>query len=270
MSKHLFSLLLILLANSCWADSRLYLSGTGSDDTRAWDFLCSEGQHAGRWGKIAVPSCWELQGYGSYTYGRFYKTKGLKPSTETGRYRTRFTVPREWQGQYLRLTFEGVMTDARVSIDGQAIGPVHQGGFTEFSFDITPFVTPGRRHTLEVMVSKESANASVNSAERRADWWLFGGIYRPVYIDAMPKQHIDSLRIDARANGDLYVECNHLSSALDVALDGRNIAYDPVADCFHCGPVSTWDPEHPKLHTVTLTLRSSGHQVSRTVGFRTM
>ena len=156
---------------------RIYLSGTDAEHTRTWDFFCSAGQQSGKWRKIEVPSCWELQGFGEYTYGRFYKTKGLKPSTETGRYRTTFKMP---EGEVYKLVFEGSMTDTRVWIDGQQVGPVHQGGFTEFSYDVTPFIKPGKRQKLEVLVSKESANASVNSAERRADWWLFGGIYRPV------------------------------------------------------------------------------------------
>ena len=162
-----------------WAQEseRLYLSGTGPDDTKTWEFRCSGGMNSGKWGKIEVPSCWELQGYGEYTYGRFYRTKGLKPSTETGRYRTTFKAP---MGDVYKLVFEGSMTDTQVWIDGQQVGPIHQGGFTEFSYDITPFVRPGKKQTLEVLVSKESANASVNSAERRADWWPFGGIYRPV------------------------------------------------------------------------------------------
>lgn len=62
---------------------RIYLSGTDAEHTRTWDFYCSGGQQSGKWHTIEVPSCWELQGYGEYTYGRFYKTKGLEPSTET-------------------------------------------------------------------------------------------------------------------------------------------------------------------------------------------
>lgn len=248
---------------------RLYLSGAGADDTRTWDFYCSAGQNAGKWRKIQVPSCWELQGYGEYTYGRFYKKEGLKPSSETGRYRTTFRIPKAWQDKHLRLTFEGSMTDTQVWIDGKQVGDVHQGGFTEFSYDITSFVTAGKTHRLEVLVSKESANKSVNSAERRADWWLFGGIYRPVYIDAMPKVHIDNLAIDARANGDLYVMTHQLSD-ITLTLDGKEIPFDPEANCFHCGNVSTWDPEHPNLHTATFTLRSSGHSITQRIGFRTI
>ena len=181
-------------------------------------FKCSGGRNSGKWTKIAVPSCWELQGFGNYTYGRFYTTAGLKPSDEVGIYRTRFTVPASWAGKKIRLTFEGSMTDTKVCINQRQVGDIHQGGFTEFSYDITEFVTPGKKHTLEVTVNKESSNASVNSAERRADWWLFGGIYRPVYIEALPQHHIENLAIDARMNGDLYVN----QQGLTLTLDGRD------------------------------------------------
>ena len=149
----LSSLLLALLCTthltaqtSANTTQRIYLSGTDAEHTRTWDFYCSGGQQSGKWRTIEVPSCWELQGYGEYTYGRFYKTKGLEPSTETGRYRTTFKMP---QGDVYKLVFEGSMTDTRVWIDDQQVGPVHQGGFTEFSYDVTPYIRPGKRQTLE-------------------------------------------------------------------------------------------------------------------------
>lgn len=271
MNKTILFLIALLLAGTPANAQRLYLSGTGSDDTRTWDFYCSAGQNSGKWRKIQVPSCWELQGFGEYTYGRFYKKEGQKPSTETGRYRTSFCVPKSWAGKHLRLTFEGSMTDTQVWIDGKQVGEVHQGGFTEFSYDITPFVTAGRTHTMEVLVSKESENKSINSAERRADWWLFGGIYRPVYIDAMPKEHIENIAIDARANGDLYAVIDKTGdSEVLFSLDGREIPFDTETNCYHCGEVTTWDPEHPNLHTATFTLKSSGHSISQRIGFRTI
>ncbi len=270
LKRTLSSIALLLLCTYGYAQ-RLYLSGTGSDDTRTWDFYCSAGQNAGKWRKIQVPSCWELQGYGEYTYGRFYKKEGLKPSTETGRYRTSFRIPKSWAGKYMRLTFEGSMTDTEVWIDGKKIGDVHQGGFTEFSYNITPFVVAGKTHKMEVLVSKESANKSINSAERRADWWLFGGIYRPVYIEAMPEEHIEGVSIDARANGDLYASIRKTgNSEVSFTLDGKEIPFDNSAGCYHCGDVTTWDPEHPNLHTAVFTLKSSGHSIEQKIGFRTI
>ena len=52
---------------------RQYLSGRGCEDMVEWDFKCTDGRNAGQWTKIGVPSCWELQGFGTYQYGmRFY------------------------------------------------------------------------------------------------------------------------------------------------------------------------------------------------------
>ena len=50
---------------------KLYLSGSGLGDTKTWEFYCSNGLNSGKWSKIEVPSQWELQGFGEYTYGRW-------------------------------------------------------------------------------------------------------------------------------------------------------------------------------------------------------
>ena len=39
-----------------------------------------------------------------------------------------------------------------------------------------------------------------------ADYWVFGGIYRPVYLEAFPKQFIERAAIDARADGNITVD----------------------------------------------------------------
>lgn len=41
----------------------------------------------------------------------------------------------------------------------------------------------------------------MNRAERRGDYWTFGGIIRPVWLEARPKHHITWTAIDARADG---------------------------------------------------------------------
>ena len=247
---------------------RIYLSGTDVEHPRTWDFYCSGGQNSGAWRTIQVPSCWEQQGYGDYTYGRFYRTKGLKPSTETGRYRTTFKVPK---GGHYRLVFEGSMTDTEVWIDGKKVGPTHQGGFTEFSYDVTPFIRPNRMQRLEVLVHKESANASVNEAERRADWWLFGGIYRPVYIEVMPKAHISHVAIDARATGEIYADVKATTdSPVSLSIDGEKVAYNAEKGCWVYPNPKLWTPETPHLYKATFTLGEEGHSVSYKIGFRTI
>ncbi len=179
-------LLLLLLGGSAAAQvphpERIYLSGRGIDAPATWQFRCSAGQNSGAWRPIGVPCNWELQGFGDYTYGRWYTVKGAEPSTEEGIYRLRFDAPETWRGQRVKIFFDGVMTDTEVLVNGRRAGDIHQGGFYRFSYDITGLLRPGRRNLLEVRVAKHSANKSVNAAERKADWWLYGGIYRPVWI----------------------------------------------------------------------------------------
>ena len=165
---------------------RIYLSGTGTDYTRTWEFYCSKGQNSGKWKSIEVPSCWELQGFGEYTYGRYYTIKGAKPSDETGIYRYRFLTPDCGKNDRIKLFFDGVMTDAEVRVNGNPAGQIHQGAFYRFSYDITSLLKAEGENLLEVKVAKQSANKSVNAAERRADWWLYGGIYRPVWLGVVP------------------------------------------------------------------------------------
>jgi len=52
-----------------------------------------------------------------------------------------------------------------------------------------------------VAVSKISADASVNNAERLADYGLFGGLFRPVYLETYPRQFIAHTAIDAHVDG---------------------------------------------------------------------
>lgn len=78
MKRLIFSALacMVILATQAQPSvetERQYLSGHGADDMVQWDFRCTDGRNSGQWTKIGVPSCWELQGFGTYQYGmRFY------------------------------------------------------------------------------------------------------------------------------------------------------------------------------------------------------
>lgn len=94
--------------------------------------------------KIEVPCNWELQGFGEYTYGRWYTIKGAKPSDETGIYRHKFEAPKSWSGQRVKIYFDGVMTDTEVLINGKLAGEMHQGGFNRFVMT-SPTYSPSER-----------------------------------------------------------------------------------------------------------------------------
>src|SRR5258705_8251133 len=176
-----------------------YLSGTGKDDAVMWDFFCTEGRKSGVWTKIRVPSNWDTEGFGNYQYGGDRHREPNPFPKEHGKYRLTFMIPQTWRTQVVRIVFDGSMTDTDVWVNGKSAGPVHQGSFYRFKYDITPLVKFGESNFLEVTVSKVSANESVNRAERfGADYWVFGGIFRQVYLEALPEKIIDWTALDAR------------------------------------------------------------------------
>lgn len=272
---------------------RIYLSGTGTDYTRTWEFYCSKGQNSGKWKSIEVPSCWELQGFGEYTYGRYYTIKGAKPSDETGIYRYRFLTPDCGKNDRIKLFFDGVMTDAEVWVNGKSAGQIHQGAFYRFSYDITSLLKAEGENLLEVKVAKQSANKSVNAAERRADWWLYGGIYRPVWLEVVPAVSMEHFILDARADGSLRASVRMAGNAeghvLAVSIrglkDGKSLRKEQVS-CplatsgreteFTCkwSDVKVWNIEAPELYVARLELKDRSGNVIQVreerIGFRTI
>lgn len=276
---------------------RIYLSGTGTDYIRTWEFYCSKGQNSGKWKSIEVPSCWELQGFGEYTYGRYYTIKGAKPSDETGIYRYRFLTPDCGKNDRVKLFFDGVMTDAEVWVNGKSAGQIHQGAFYRFSYDITSLLKTEGENLLEVKVAKQSANKSVNAAERRADWWLYGGIYRPVWLEVVPAVSVEHFILDARADGSLRASVRMAGNAeghvLAVSirglkdgkplrtLQGKEQVSCPLATSgreieFTCkwSDVKVWNTEAPELYVARLELKDRSGNVIQVreewIGFRTI
>lgn len=282
----------LLHAQKTELTERVYLSGRGDDDKVPWQFKVSGGMNAGEWTTIGVPSCWELQGFGQYQYGiKFYgKAFPEGVANETGFYKHEFIVPDSWRGKQIHLIFEASMTDTEVRVNGQKAGSTHQGAFYRFSFNITERVNYGKMNLLEVTVQKESTNSGVNLAERRADYWNFGGIFRPVFLEIKPAFNIEHVAIDAQANGRFTAMCHtnkavpgHQLRATILDADGRKVAehtqsIQPASDWarveLQVQQPRLWSAETPNRYRAQFELidRSGKviHQLSQAFGFRTI
>jgi Glycosyl hydrolases family 2, TIM barrel domain/Glycosyl hydrolases family 2, sugar binding domain/Glycosyl hydrolases family 2 len=287
-------LLLALVARASETETQ-YLSGLGKDDPVKWQFFCDKGQNANKWSTIGVPSNWELQGFGIYTYGRVPPPDGW-PRVH-GIYKRLFTTPATWREKAVFVKFEGVMTDTRVTVNGQSAGPVHQGGYYAFKYDITSLLKPaGQQNEIQVDVDDDSMNESVNHAERRGDFWNYGGIFRPVYLEAVPKTFVDRVAINATAAGSLDVDVT-LSDARTAAAGGpadsvemqvQDINGKPVGNPVTAKDVALnatvhlsetvpnprlWTAETPNLYQLEVRLRLGDavvHTVHQRFGFRTI
>ena len=281
-----------LTAQTLPQTERQYLSGHGCDDTVEWDFFCTDGRNSGKWTKIGVPSCWELQGFGTYQYGISFYGKAFPEGIagEKGMYKYEFEVPEEFRGKQVSLVFEASMTDTEVKVNGRKAGSKHQGAFYRFSYNVTDLLKYGKKNQLEVTVSKESENASVNLAERRADYWNFGGIFRPLFLEVNPAVNLRHIAIDAQMDGSFRANCytNISGDGMSIRaqiLDGKGKKLADTTVPLKAGSDWTtlqlnvsapalWTAETPNLYKAQFSLLDKEgkvlHHETETFGFRTI
>lgn len=126
------------------------------------------------------------------------------------RYERTVFAPREWQGDRVLLTFDGVAHYAEVMLNGKKIGE-HYSGYTAFTLDITDRLTYGADNTLTVKVDSRE-NLNIPPFGNVIDYMTYGGIYRDVYIDVKNITYISDVFAKPKASGEI---------SSDVALFGE-------------------------------------------------
>jgi len=151
----------------------------------SWKFQKGENLHASdslfndnNWTSINIPHTWNTDAYVVKDYYR-----------GTGWYRKTLYLSEKDKGKMQFLKFEAANQAAKVFLNGHFVGE-HKGGYTAFTFDITPFCIYGKRNIIAVEVNNNSSEVPPVSA----DYTFFGGIYRDVWLITTPKkQHLELL-----------------------------------------------------------------------------
>ena len=108
-------------------------------------------------------------------------------------YKTIFRVPSAWKGKRLMLNFEAVDWQADVIVNDVQVGR-HTGGYTHFSFDITPYLKSGD-NTLVVRVEDSTDNDFQPRGKQvrtpSGIWYTaVSGIWQSVWIEPVAKAHV--------------------------------------------------------------------------------
>jgi Glycosyl hydrolases family 2, TIM barrel domain/Glycosyl hydrolases family 2, sugar binding domain/Glycosyl hydrolases family 2/Beta galactosidase small chain len=126
------------------------------------------------WGKIMVPSHWELSGYGTPSYST--------PSDEVGLYRFCFIVPEDWRGSHrVFIKFDSVYNGCEVFLNGKKLAR-HEGAHTPFTVELTDTLKIYGKNLLAVRVEKKIPHYRIDNG----DFWQLGGIYRKCQLFALP------------------------------------------------------------------------------------
>jgi hypothetical protein len=130
----------------------------------------------------------------------------------------------------------------------------------------------------------------VNNAERYADYWIFGGIFRPVYLEIKPKQHIERIALNPRADGsffaDVYLSNIKTANRIRARIidSGGNQVGQDFGEKITKGilkanlltkvdNIKLWSPEFPNLYFIEISLLKDDmllHTLTERFGFRTV
>lgn len=205
-------------------------------------------------------------------------------------YRRHFKMPKDLKGQRIFVDFGGVMTAAKVYLNGKNLGE-YKGGYTAFSFELTKDLNWSGNNVLAVEVDS-TERKDIPPFGNLVDYLTFGGIYREVEIRAVPQAFIGNvfakpvnvLKDNRSVNVKVFLEGSQTNIKLTAELrdGGKVIASNSqtVANAGQAtyelnlnniGTVELWDIKNPKLYSVNVTMsagdKTLDHYDTR-IGFR--
>ncbi len=160
------------------------------------------------WNDIRVPAHIQMEGYDSPQYsntqypwdGREDVRPGEIPErfNPVASYVKYFEIPEQMKGKEIRIAFQGVESGMALWLNGSYVG-YSEDSFTPSDFNLTPYIKEGE-NKLAVQVYKWTASSWCEDQ----DFFRFSGIYRSVYLYAVPVIHVEDIRIKTLFDGDNF------------------------------------------------------------------
>jgi hypothetical protein len=134
--------------------------------------------------KIQVPGIWNL---------------GYPDKEGIGYYRKTFLLPEGLKNRFVRLCFGGASYHVSVWLNDSFIGS-HEGGYTPFSFDVTPFLRSESENELVVRVIGLSKNKDVGGFDlfkvptsKQTWYYVYAGLWGDIFLESFPAACINSV-----------------------------------------------------------------------------
>lgn len=199
-------------------------------------------------------------------------------------YETTFTLDNQWKNKDIILHFGAVDWKTEVWLNDIKIG-THTGGYTSFSFNITPFLN-GKTQKLVVKVWDPSNDGTQPRGKQvknpESIWYTpVTGIWQTVWLEPVNKKHINTIRttpnidtnsinilsdIEGVAAGDI-VEVTVFDGSKTVAI--AKSAAGQAVDIVMANP-KLWSPESPFLYDTKIRVISNGKIVDEVKSYFAM
>lgn len=199
-------------------------------------------------------------------------------------YNTTFNIESNWKGQNILLHYGAVDWKTEVWLNGVKIGS-HTGGYTPFSFDITPFVT-GTTQQLTVKVwdpSNEGTQPRGKQVKNPEGIWYtpVTGIWQTVWIEPVNKKNITTIKTTPNIDQNVISMKTEVSGAsygdvIEVTVydNSKTIATGKASVGENLEIVlnnpKLWSPESPFLYKTNVKLISNGKVVDQVKSYFAM
>lgn len=153
-----------------------------------------QGEPDSTWTRVSVPHTWNRVGYYKDAPASHINTaQNVVTTLGIGWYKLAFTPPADVAGLESFLQFDAASRISTVWLNGTLLG-THRGGFSRFRLDSTAALKPGQENTLTVKVDNTKPALGSSTADvlpLTGDFFVYGGLYRPVSIVFTRKVHFD-------------------------------------------------------------------------------
>lgn len=222
------------------------------------------------WDTIPVPSHIQLQGYGRPQYVNIQYpwdgSEALMPGqvperyNPVGSYVKYFVLPEYMAGKRIFISFQGAESGLAVWCNGQYVG-YGEDGFTPSEFELTPYLRPGE-NKLAAQVFQFTAASWCEDQ----DFFRFSGLFREVYLYAVPAVHVRDLKITTNLSGDfaraqvrLAMEAWGSGAARCRLYDGESLTAERTVTLGEAAelPVERprlWSAENPALYRLEIAV----------------
>ena len=183
-------------------------------------------------------------------------------------YEKEFDIEKGAEGERILLEFEGVYHKASVYVNEKKL-VYHEYGYTGFYADITEAVSYDTANHIRVEV--------INSDQPNSRWYSGCGIYRPVWLLRLPKEHIlpDGIRVTTMGihPAKLQIEVRASDAApvrvevAETTVWKEGAVKDGIyRETLEVPEAKLWSPEEPHLYTLRV-IYGSGEPEIRSVPF---
>lgn len=199
-------------------------------------------------------------------------------------YQRQFSVPSKWKGHRILLHFGAVDWKADVWVNKVKVGQ-HTGGFTPFSFDITPALLNGENELIVKVwdpTDKGPQPRGKQVSKPGGIWYTpVSGIWQTVWLEPVPIRSIGNIKttpdIDRnKLTVEVMTDHQMLSDKLEVkVLEGKQLV--AVGSSVNGIPVEIampsdvkWSPDSPFLYDMEICLYSENKLIDKVKSYTAM